>query len=125
MKTIKDAPLAPTTATKEKKSLKEKLAAKSSTKAPDKNPTKASTKDTDARNIKDTVTKAVSQNREVKYIYPDDVTTMEQKKKHRQATRNKDKSYIKEIQDLKKAGKPTAKLDKEYKQFRKERFLVP
>lgn len=115
----------PAQETKPKMSLKEKSAAIAAKKGSGKNPTKETTAKTDTAVIKETVAKAVTQVREVKYIYPDGVTTTDQKKKYRQETRNKDKAFIKEIKDLEKAKKDTKKVEASYKKFRKERFLVP
>jgi len=109
---------------KAKLTIKEKLALKKATKG---NPTTETKKDTDTKNLKDTVAKAVTQVREVKYIYPADCITTDDKKKWRQATRNKDKAFAKEMSDLVKKGddKAIAKLEKSIKAFRKEKFLVP
>jgi len=121
MKTTEKA--TPATATK-KLTLKEKSAALKA-KNDAKNPTKVTKAEADKAIIKETVTKAVSQQREVKYIYPDDVITTDEKKKYRQSIRNKEKAFYKEIADLKKHNKPTVKAEAAFKKFRKEHYLVP
>lgn len=88
--------------------------------------TKVTPAKADAKNLKDTVTTVVKSKREVKYIYP---TEMEDdpmaKKSFRQKARDKDKSYLKDIEVAKKKKEDTAKIEKQYLAWRKTTYLVP
>lgn len=89
---------------------------------------KTSKKETDAKNIKDTITKVVESNREVKYIYPADIAKDSLKKKAwRAKMRDKDAAFLKSIEKLKKAKdqKALSKEEKAYKDWRKTVYLVP
>ena len=78
---------------------------------------------TDAKNVKDTVTKIVESKREMKYVYPEAMDDQIEKKKFRQKVRN---HIYKLERDIAKAeGKELKTLEKEYKGFRKEVLQVP
>jgi len=80
----------------------------------------------DTKNLKDTVTTVVKSKREVKYIYPTDIEDDTiAKKSFRQKARDKDKSWLKDIEVAKKKKEDTAKLEKQYMAFRKATYLVP
>jgi hypothetical protein len=83
----------------------------------------------DEKNLKETVTKMISQKREIKYIYPDNMGDDQMAKKaYRVKIRNKNKNFLAEIAKLKKTKadpKSILKIEKEYNTFRKEHYLVP
>lgn len=79
----------------------------------------------DTKNLKDTVTKIVESKREVKYIYPDGMVDQLKRKAYRSECRTKEKSFLKKIEDAKRLKQDTAKIDKEYRAFRKATYLVP
>ena len=111
------------TATEPKKRFKKKLV----TKEPEtKKVTKVTKGAADHKNIKDTVTTIVKSKREVKYIYPTDIEDDAMaKKSFRQKARDKDKSWLKDIEVAKKKKEDTAKLEKQYHAWRKTTYLVP
>lgn len=115
----------PTKVVRKRKVLKKKVAAIATEEPKILKGKKAST---DAKNIKDTVTKIVESKREVKYIYPADIVGDTGKKKSfRAKARDKDKSFLKDIAKAKKAKdeKEAAKVEKAYATWRKATFLVP
>lgn len=107
-----------------------KTKAKSSTAKPAVKTTKkfkkVNTAELDKKNLKNTITKVVESKREVKYKYPEEVGDDQLKRKtFRSATRAKNEKFLAEIADLKRTQKPTAKLEREYKEFRQKYYLVP
>lgn len=87
---------------------------------------KVNTAELDKKNLKNTITKVVVSKREVKYKYPEEVGDDQLKRKtFRSATRAKNEKFLAEIADLKRTQKPTAKLEREYKEFRQKYYLVP
>lgn len=110
------------TSTTAKVTVKQKLADKAKAKQ---SQTEIEKTELDTKNIKNTVKKTVESQREMKYIYPEDVKTQEQRKTFRAKTRIKDSKFITDIKKAKDAGKDTKKLEKQYLAFRKETYLVP
>jgi hypothetical protein len=80
-------------------------------------------KELDTKNVKDTIRQTVESSREIKYKYPEDCDNTLDKKSFRQQTRNKLKAM--ESAMLKADPKAKAKLEKEYKEYRKKVLLVP
>ena len=88
--------------------------------------TKVDKKELEEKNLKNTITKAVVSNREVKYIYPDDMAGDQLKmKKHRAKLRKQNEKALAEIADIKKIKGDPSKEEKAYAKFRKENYLVP
>lgn len=85
---------------------------------------KVNEKQLDTENIKDTVKQIVESEREIKYKYPEGVDNQIDKKTFRQKTRNKLRSFERELAKL-PDGKEKVKLNKEYQAYRKEVLLVP
>ena len=85
---------------------------------------KVNEKQLDTENIKDTVKQIVESEREIKYKYPEGVDNQIDKKTFRQKTRNKLRSFERELAKL-TDGKEKVKLNKEYQAYRKEVLLVP
>ena len=110
-----------TTTTKSRKASKTKTSrAKASGKKASK---KSNTTDLDSKNVKDTVTKIVETKREMKYVYPTDMTDQIEKKKYRQKIRNQIYKFERKI--AKAEGKELKSLGRQYKAFRKEALQVP
>lgn len=78
----------------------------------------------DTKNVKETVKKIVTSEREVKYNYPEEVDNPLDKKAWRAKVRSKLRQYESKI--LKeKDEKEKSKLEKAYNNYRKEVLLVP
>lgn len=78
----------------------------------------------DSKNVKETVKKIVTSEREVKYNYPESVDNPLDKKAWRAKVRSKLRQYESKI--LKeKDEKEKSKLEKAYNNYRKEVLLVP
>ncbi len=86
----------------------------------------AEKKTTDDKNIKDTVKTIVTQERDLFYKYPEDIDNPLDRKKWRQATRNKMRAFERNLSKVEDTeSKEYRKLDKEYKAYRKEVLMVP
>lgn len=82
----------------------------------------------DSANLKSTVTKTVTSQREMKYKYPAEMEGDQLKmKKHRAGLRNKDAAFTAQIAEATRLKKDAEvkKLENQYKAFRKENYLVP
>ena len=81
---------------------------------------------TDSKNVKQTVKKVVESEREVKYKYPETMAKDPiEKKKFRAQARAKEKSFLKQLDDNRKDPKALEKINKDYRKFRNETYLVP
>lgn len=78
----------------------------------------------DTKNIKETVKKIVTSEREVKYNYPEGIDNQLDRKSWRAKVRTKLRQYESKIHK-EKDTKEKAKLEKSYNNYRKEVLLVP
>ena len=79
----------------------------------------------DTKNIKETVKQVVESEREIKYNYPAEIDNQLDRKAWRQKARNKLRLFERNIAKLEDGSKEKVKLEKEYKNYRKEVLLVP
>lgn len=87
--------------------------------------TKVDTAKLDTKNIKDTVKQVVESEREIKYNYPAEIDNQLDRKAWRQKTRNKLNAMQLKITKAEDGSKEKAKLEKEYREYRKQVLLVP
>lgn len=81
---------------------------------------------TDEKNIKGTVKAIVTQERDLFYKYPEDITDPMSRKKFRQKTRNSIRAYERNLSKIEdQESKEYKKLHKEYQAYRKEVLMVP
>lgn len=81
----------------------------------------------DKRNVKKTIKKIITSEREIKYKYPEDLIGVLDRKAWRQRTRKKLENLELALARAKETGEEKAikKANKEYQKYRKEVLLVP
>ena len=79
----------------------------------------------DTKNIKETVKQVVESEREIKYNYPAEIDNQLDRKKKKKKARNKLRLFERNIAKLEDGSKEKVKLEREYKNYRKEVLLVP
>lgn len=84
---------------------------------------KTKNKELDKKNIKDT-SKEVLSTKELKYIYPEDITTGEEKKTFRRRVRAKLKAYNKKLKAAEN-DKEVKAIEKEYNNWLKSTYTKP
>ncbi len=87
---------------------------------------KLTNKKLDTKNVKSTVKQIVKSKREIKYNYPSEVELPMDRKKWRQAVRNKLRAFERNLTKMRtNKSKGITKVKLEYKKYRKLVLLVP